>query len=98
MRPPEDQLATGKQRVLQTGKQRVSARQRPFVDYSAMHAAPPVNLSPEGNDIAIDDETDRFFAWFEDQERQAEQRVWDQGPSHEPTPFTGISRRRFPPR
>ena len=49
-----------------------------------MHVAPAVDLSIEGNDITIDDETDQFFAWFEDQERKAEQRVRDQGPSHGP--------------
>jgi hypothetical protein len=97
VRSPEDQLAAGKQWVLQTGKQRVSARQRPFVDYSAMHVAPPVNLPPEDNLITIDDETDQFFAWFEEQERLAEQRVRNQEPRHGPTPSLAFHADAFPP-
>jgi hypothetical protein len=56
-----------------------------------------MNLPPEGNDITIDDETDQFFAWFEDQERQAEQRVRNQGPRPGPTPSLAFHAGAFLP-
>jgi hypothetical protein len=61
-----------------------------------MHIAPQSSLPPEYQDIAIDDETDQFFAWFEDQERQAEQRVRDQGAKQVPTSTLGFNVDAFP--